>query len=50
MHIGIIGLAMLGCIMYEVWWAIPFLIFSVEVFTGFSGSMVGWFSNMGDGE
>jgi len=48
MHIGIMGLAILGCIIWEEYWAIPFLIFGVEVCTGFVGSMVGWFSGMGD--
>lgn len=50
MLIGIIGLAMLYCIMNELWWALPFLVLGVEVFTGFSGSMAGWVSGMGDGE
>jgi hypothetical protein len=50
MHIGLLGLGILGCIMYEVWWAIPFLILGVEISTGFAGSMVQWITTIGDGE
>jgi len=50
MIIGLIGLAMLGAMIYEAWWFMPFLILGVEIATGFAGSMVQWFSTMGDGE
>lgn len=50
MVIGILGLLILAAIIHGEWWAMPFLVLGVEMATGFSGSMVGWFSGMGDDE
>ena len=50
MFIGVLGLAILACLINGTIWPIPFIIIVIEVSTGFAGSMVGWISNMGDGE
>lgn len=50
MIVGILGLAMLYCIINEIWWVMPFLVLGVEISTGFAGSITQWIASSMNGD